>query len=368
MEEDLIADPDPKQIIRRLLRNKNRFYHKSTKQYKTKILSEIKYIRELIKQDRYDDIILTPIIVNTQYFMGETTYKRIYDGKLTTSSTGFNRVTLLHEALINEDSRLVDLILTCNFDIDFKLDSHSRSFFSYAISNIPILTKLVTRFKHVINTPYKSHGIPFLNICESGNLDAILLFIENGANIGYHPVNNTFMPLDYIQYSNKYVNEDPNIIETIKILVEEHNMKFSNNLIYSAIRHRWPDLIKCLLNYHVETLDDIPNYDIPRYYYGYFERHRPYNTLHLLCIMGSEQLITEYIDKHIKDGSLKEVLHKQDWYSKTPFDHLDDTMHANIASKYIKKPFLRNYVYAFMMKLLMRPHTLYIKRLVESFD
>lgn len=367
LTEDLVCNPDPKKIICRSLKHNSDNIHTHRKQYKIKTLSEIKYIRELIKQDRYGDIILTPIIVNAQYFIDEATYKR-YDGKLTTSPTGINRVTLLHEALINEDNRLVDLILACNFDIEFKLDSHSRTFFSYAISNIPVLTNLVTRFKHMINISYRSHGVPFHNICESGNLDAIRLFIANGADISYNSISNTLMPLDYIQYSNDYNKKDPKIIDTIKILIEEHNMKFSNNLIYSAIRHRWIDLIKCLFNYHIKTLDDLPNYDIPRYYYGYFEQHRPYNKLHLLCIMGSEPLITEYIDQCMISNTLRDELHKQDWHSKTPFDYLDDTVHANIASKYIKKPFLRQYVYAFMMRLLMRPHTLYIKRLVNSFD
>ncbi len=84
--------------------------------------------------------------------------------------------------------------------------------------------------------------------------------------------------------------------------------------------------------------------------------------------MGSEPLITEYIDQCMISNTLRDELHKQDWHSKTPFDYLDDSTHANIVSKYIKKPFLRQYVYAFMMKLLMRPHILYIKRLVNSFD
>ena len=56
--------------------------------------------------------------------------------------------------------------------------------------------------------------------------------------------------------------------------------------------------------------------------------------------MGSEPLITEYIDQCMISNTLRDELHKQDWHSKTPFDYLDDSTHANIVSKYIKKHFL----------------------------
>ena len=60
LTEDLVCNRILKKVIRRSLKHNSDSIHTHRIQYKIKISSEIKYIRELIKQDRYDDIILTP--------------------------------------------------------------------------------------------------------------------------------------------------------------------------------------------------------------------------------------------------------------------------------------------------------------------
>lgn len=83
---------------------------------------------------------------------------------------------------------------------------------------------------------------------------------------------------------------------------------------------------------------------------------------------GNRPRIDEFIDKNLKSNEIQKHIKDKDCHDKNPLDYLSDDLHSSICRKYIMIPFKKNIVYCFLWRLLMRPTTLYIKRIVGGFD
>lgn len=352
----------------------------------------VKIIKKLADENQYDAISthLSDDVLNIKYFIEDANIIN-YTGNVSIhrpSSINVNKVTLLHDAIKMKDKRLIEIILDSDYEIKYVLDTKSCSVFDYAIEldDIDIMKRLIDRFKNSMNEFDHMLISTFQRICKSGNLEVIKYAIENGADrncvFEHHgPSLRNMNPLDFIEDAfRNNISQIDDLLDTINILYYDYNMKFSINLFQFALSKKIPKLISCLLKLEPTLLDYTFDFGSLLILYGVDECHRLYRSksstitcynykyFHLLCMSGNRPKIEEFIDKNMKSNTIQKYIREKDCHDKYPLDYLSDDLHISICRKYVMIPFKKNIVHCFLWRLLMRPTTLYIKRIVSAFD
>lgn len=352
----------------------------------------VKIIKKLADENQYDAISthLSDDVLNIKYFIEDANIIN-YTGNVSIhrpSSINVNKVTLLHDAIKMKDKRLIEIILDSDYEIKYVLDTKSCSVFDYAIEldDIDIMKRLIDRFKNSMNEFDRMLISTFQRICKSGNLEVIKYAIENGADrncvFEHHgPSLRNMNPLDFIEDAfRNNISQIDDLLDTINILYYDYNMKFSINLFQFALSKKIPKLISCLLKLEPTLLDYTFDFGSLLILYGVDECHRLYRSksstitcynykyFHLLCMSGNRPKIEEFIDKNMKSNTIQKYIREKDCHDKYPLDYLSDDLHISICRKYVMIPFKKNIVHCFLWRLLMRPTTLYIKRIVSAFD